>query len=63
MQPSLRCVPISNTKYPRAILSDWIAPNAVLVGDVTTKECTSVWHGVTLRGDTAKINIGKHSLI
>ena len=51
MQPSLRCVPISNSKYPRAVLSDWIAPNAVLVGDVTTKEGSSVWHGATLRGD------------
>tara|TARA_B110000285_G_C15027973_1_gene565197 strand:+ start:48 stop:338 length:291 start_codon:yes stop_codon:yes gene_type:complete len=51
MQPSLRCVPISNSKYPRAVLSDWIAPNAVLIGDVTTKEGSSVWHGATLRGD------------
>jgi len=51
MQPSLRCVPISNSKYPRAVLSDWIAPNAVLVGDLTTKEGSSIWHGATLRGD------------
>jgi carbonic anhydrase/acetyltransferase-like protein (isoleucine patch superfamily) len=51
MQPSLICVPISNSKYPRAVLSDWIAPNAVLIGDVTTKEGSSVWHGATLRGD------------
>lgn len=26
-------------------------------------EGSSVWHGVTLRGDTASINIGKNSLL
>lgn len=52
LQPSLRCVTAANGKYPNAALTaDWIAPNAVLVGDVAMKEGSSVWHGATLRGD------------
>jgi len=63
MQPSLRCIPVSKSKYPRALLSDWVAPNAVLVGDVTTGEGSSLWHGAVLRGDTAQITIGRNSFI
>ena len=63
LQPSLRCIPLSNSKYPRTLLSDWIAPNAVLIGDVSIGEGSSIWHGVTLRGDTAQILIGKNSVI
>ena len=43
--------------------ADWVAPNAVLVGDVSIDDGASVWHGATLRGDTAEINIGKNSMI
>jgi hypothetical protein len=32
--PSLRCVPISNSKYPKTLDADWVAPNAVLIGDI-----------------------------
>ena len=64
MVPSLRCVPVSNTKYPKALDADWVAPNAVLVGDVSVGEASSVWHGVTLRGDRSnKITVGKNSMI
>lgn len=55
MVPSLRCVPVSSSKFPRSLDADWIAPNAVLVGDVEMKDGASAWHGVTMRGDTAKI--------
>lgn len=51
LQPSLRCVSDQNGKYPDVLSSDWVAPNAVLIGDVAMKEGSSVWHGVTLRGD------------
>jgi carbonic anhydrase/acetyltransferase-like protein (isoleucine patch superfamily) len=61
--PSLRCVPISNAKYPKTLDADWVAPNAVLIGDVQMEDGSSVWHGVTLRGDTAAIKIGKNSMI
>ena len=63
MQPSLRCVPISNSKYPKSLEADWIAPNAVLVGDVTLGEGSSAWHGAKLRGDTCPIKVGKNSVI
>jgi carbonic anhydrase/acetyltransferase-like protein (isoleucine patch superfamily) len=61
--PSLRCVPISNSKYPKSLDADWVAPNAVLIGDIEMGEGSSVWHGVTLRGDQSSIKIGKNSLI
>lgn len=63
LQPSLRCVPLSSSVYPKSLDADWVAPNAVLVGDVTLGEGSSAWHGATLRGDTAKISVGKNSLI
>ena len=63
MVPSLRCVPISNSKYPKTLDADWVAPNAVMIGDIKMGEGSSVWHGATLRGDTAEIAIGKNSMI
>lgn len=62
-QPSLRCIPISDSKYPKLLDSDWIAPNAVVIGDVKLAEGTSLWHGVIVRGDTAAVSIGKNSSI
>ena len=32
--PSLRCIPISNSKFPRTLDADFVAPNAVVIGDV-----------------------------
>jgi carbonic anhydrase/acetyltransferase-like protein (isoleucine patch superfamily) len=63
MVPSLRCVPISNSKYPRTLDADWVAPNAVLVGDIQMDEGSSAWHGVTMRGDLSAIKIGRNSMI
>ncbi|MBO9540363.1 gamma carbonic anhydrase family protein [bacterium] len=39
--------------------SAWIAPNAIVVGDVTLEEDASVWFGCVIRGDIAPIRIGK----
>ena len=61
--PSLRCIPTSNSRFPRILDADFVAPNAVVVGDVRMGEGSSVWHGVTLRGDNNRINIGRNSLI
>jgi len=36
----------------------WVAPGAVLVGDVTLGPRTSVWYGSVLRADDAEIVIG-----
>ncbi len=43
--------------------ADWIAPNATVIGDVSVREGSSLWHGVTVRGDTAEIEVGKNSVI
>ena len=39
----------------------FVAPNAVLVGDVTLHEHASVWFGTVLRGDMDRIEIGARS--
>lgn len=43
--------------------SAFIAPGAIVVGDVTLGEETSVWFNATLRGDTTPITIGPRSNI
>ena len=44
-------------KRPRVAESAFIAPNAVLIGDVTVEEDASVWFGAVLRGDHAENGI------
>jgi carbonic anhydrase/acetyltransferase-like protein (isoleucine patch superfamily) len=44
-------------KRPRVAESAFIAPNAVLIGDVTVEEDASVWFGAVLRGDDAENSI------
>ena len=39
----------------------WIAPGAVVVGDVEIGEDSSVWYGTVLRGDINGIRIGARS--
>ena len=39
----------------------WIAPNAVVLGNVILKKNASVWFGATLRGDNDPIVIGENS--
>lgn len=39
----------------------WIAPGAVVIGNVVLKKNASVWFGAVLRGDTATITIGENS--
>jgi carbonic anhydrase/acetyltransferase-like protein (isoleucine patch superfamily) len=39
----------------------YVAPSAVLVGDVTVKEGASIWHGAVLRGDFDSIVVGRDS--
>ncbi len=41
--------------------SAWIAPNAIVVGDVTLGDEASIWFGCVVRGDIAPIRIGKQS--
>ncbi len=39
----------------------WIAPNAVVIGNVVLKKNASIWFGATLRGDNDPIVIGENS--
>ena len=41
----------------------FIAPSASVTGDVTIGDCSSVWHGASLRGDCGSITIGRYSNI
>jgi carbonic anhydrase/acetyltransferase-like protein (isoleucine patch superfamily) len=39
----------------------WIAPNAVVAGDVVLERDVSIWFGAVLRGDTDRITVGEGS--
>lgn len=41
----------------------FIAPGAVVLGDVTIEENVGIWYNATIRGDSSKIYIGKNSNI
>ena len=47
--------------WPRIADDAFIAPTAVIVGDVTIESGANVWFGAVLRGDTASIRIGARS--
>ncbi len=48
---------------PDLSLAAFVAPNAVVVGDVSLAEGSSVWYGAVLRGDVERIEIGAHTNI
>jgi gamma-carbonic anhydrase len=48
-------------RQPLVHASAWIAPGAVLVGDVEIGEDSSVWYGCVLRGDVHRIRVGARS--
>ncbi len=50
-------------KSPIVPASAFIAPGAVVLGDVTLGEETSIWFHTVLRGDINRIRIGAHSNI
>src|ERR1700742_52856 len=39
----------------------WIAPNAVVLGNVILKKNASIWFGAVLRGDNDPITVGENS--
>jgi len=41
----------------------FVAPNAVVLGDVSLGDGSSVWYGAVLRGDVSPIRIGSHTSI
>jgi carbonic anhydrase/acetyltransferase-like protein (isoleucine patch superfamily) len=48
-------------KRPRIGQNVFIAPTAVIIGDVEIGDGASVWYGVVLRGDEGRIVIGRGS--
>ena len=50
-------------KRPRVAASAFVAPTAVLIGDVEVGEESSVWFGVVIRGDNGPIRIGARTSI
>jgi carbonic anhydrase/acetyltransferase-like protein (isoleucine patch superfamily) len=48
---------------PRLSSGAWVADSAQVMGNVELAEDSSVWFGVTIRGDTETIRIGKGSNI
>jgi len=48
-------------KHPRIGKDVFIAPTAVIIGDVEIGDGASVWYGVVLRGDEGRIVIGPGS--
>ncbi|RKT19721.1 carbonic anhydrase/acetyltransferase-like protein (isoleucine patch superfamily) [Streptomyces sp. 1114.5] len=50
-------------RVPAVDPSAFVAPNAVVVGDVTVGAGASVWYGAVLRGDAESISVGAGSNI
>ena len=48
-------------KRPQVHADAWIAPTAVLIGDVRVAAGASVWFGAVLRGDDSHIEVGEDS--
>ena len=46
-------------KRPKVHPDAYIAPTAVLIGDVEVEAGASVWFGAVLRGDEAQIKVGQ----
>jgi carbonic anhydrase/acetyltransferase-like protein (isoleucine patch superfamily) len=54
--------PVTGIK-PQIHDSVFVAPTAVIIGDVTIGEGSNIWFGATLRGDWGTIKIGKNTSI
>ena len=50
-------------KTPRVADDAFIAPTAVLIGDVTVEPGASIWFGAVLRGDNSSIRVGAGSCV
>lgn len=50
-------------KSPRVAADAYVAPTAVLIGDVVVEAGASVWFGAVLRGDFGSIRIGPGSCV
>jgi carbonic anhydrase/acetyltransferase-like protein (isoleucine patch superfamily) len=49
-------------KRPKVHPDAFIAPTAVLIGDVEVEANASIWFGAVLRGDEAAIKVGEGAI-
>jgi carbonic anhydrase/acetyltransferase-like protein (isoleucine patch superfamily) len=52
-----------NGKRPTIGEGVYVAPNAVIAGDVTIGEKASIWFGAVIRGDIGKVSIGPRTSV
>jgi carbonic anhydrase/acetyltransferase-like protein (isoleucine patch superfamily) len=52
-----------NGKSPKVHPSAFVAPTAVLIGDVEVGEASSIWFGTVIRGDNGPIRIGARTSV
>ena len=52
-----------NGKRPRIGDGVYVAPNAMIIGDVTIGDNASIWFGAVIRGDEGKISIGPRTSV
>ena len=52
-----------NGRWPNIAESAFIAPGAVVIGDVTVGEASSIWFNTTVRGDIAPIAVGARTSV
>ena len=50
-------------KTPRLAPDVFVAPGAVIIGDVTIGEGSSIWYNTVVRGDVGRVVIGKNTNI
>ena len=50
-------------KTPSIDSQSWIAPNAIVIGDVEIRRDASIWFNAIVRGDCDKIVIGRECII
>ena len=48
---------------PRIAADAYVAPTAVLIGDVVVEAAASIWFGAVLRGDNSQIRVGAGSCV
>jgi carbonic anhydrase/acetyltransferase-like protein (isoleucine patch superfamily) len=48
-------------KEPRFHPSAWVAPGAVVIGDVEVAEDASIWYNAVVRGDINSVRIGRRT--
>ena len=50
-------------KKPQLAPDVFVAPGAVVIGDVTIGEGSSIWYNTVVRGDVGRVTIGKNTNI